>query len=66
MWDRFSSLGIYLHARYTNEEKSDPTCIDVLRMYKSTYCTDGMVSYMLIQRAVTNKKKPASLLKKAF
>jgi hypothetical protein len=23
-WDRFPSLGIYLHALYTNEEKSDP------------------------------------------
>jgi hypothetical protein len=48
MWDRFPSLGIYLHARYTNEEKSDPA----LMFFVCTYCTDGMVSYMLIQPAV--------------
>jgi hypothetical protein len=48
MWDGFPSLGIYLHARYTNEEKSDPA----LMFFVCTCCTDGMVSHMLIQPAV--------------
>jgi hypothetical protein len=37
LWDTFPSLGIYLHARYTNEEKSDPA----LMFFVCTYCTDG-------------------------